>query len=165
MVMDLKSQRMIAAKLMKCGKSRVWLDPARSADISEAITAGDIRKLINDGVITTVPKKGLSSFRKKKKAAQKKKGRMRNRGSFKGAMGTRNNKKKVWMKTIRAIRSLLRDLKAKKEVDNKTYRKIYTMSKSGFFRSRAHVMIYLERNSLLRKHQEKLSEEHHTEKK
>jgi large subunit ribosomal protein L19e len=150
--MDLKSQRMIAAKLMKCGKSRVWMDPARSADIADAITAGDVRKLINDGVISPVQKKGLSSFRKKKKAAQKKKGRMRSHGSFKGAKGTRLNRKQAWMKTIRAIRELLSELKEKKEIDNKTYRKVYMISKSGFFRSRAHIMIYLERNALLKKH-------------
>ena len=127
------------------------MDPTRSADIADAITADDIRRFIADGVIRAKPKKGLSSFRAKKKAAQKKKGRMRGKGSFKGAQGTRLRKKDMWMKTIRAIRSMMRELKDKKQVDNKAYRSIYRKSKSGYFRSRAHVMIYLERNNLLKK--------------
>ena len=145
------AQREMAAKILKCGKSRVWMDPSRMADVAEAITAADIRRLVNDGVIVATPKKALSNFRKKKKAAQKKKGRMRGKGSFKGHKGTRLNSKQNWMKTIRAIRSLLRDLKEKKEIESKTYRDVYRKSKSGFFRSRAHVMIYLERNNLLKK--------------
>jgi large subunit ribosomal protein L19e len=151
--MELNSQKMMAAKLMKCGKSRVWMDPSRSADISEAITSEDVRKLIKDGVIRPVPKKGLSSFRTKKNAAQKAKGRRRGRGQIKGAKGTRLNKKRSWIKTIRSIRILIKDLKAKKEVDNKIYRDLYMKSKSGYFRSKAHVMIYLERNNLIKKEQ------------
>ena len=149
--MIIMAQLEMAAKILKCGRSRVWMDPSRMADIGDAITSADIRRLINDDVIRVAPKKGTSNLRKKAKAAQKKKGRMRGKGSFKGHKGTRLNKKETWMKTIRAIRTLLRELKERKEIDNKTYRNIYSRSKSGFFRSRAHVMIYLERNNLLKK--------------
>src|SRR3989338_5017734 len=128
------SQRTMAAKIMKCGESRVWLDPTRSADIEEAITSGDVRRLIKDGVISEKPKKGLSSFRKNKIAAQKKKGRRRNSGSLKGKKGTRLHKKKAWMKTIRSIRKLMVELKTTNKIDNKTYRNLYTKSKSGYFR-------------------------------
>ena len=149
--MIMKSQREMAAKVMKCGKSRVWMDPSRLADIEEAITLGDVRHLINDGVIAAQPKKGLSNFRKKKIAAQKKKGRRRGQGSVKGHKGTRVNKKRTWIKTIRSIRKLISELKAKNSIDNKTYRDVYMKSKSGYFRSKSHVMIYLERNNLLKK--------------
>ncbi|KHO48317.1 MAG: 50S ribosomal protein L19, large subunit ribosomal protein L19e [archaeon GW2011_AR5] len=141
----------MAAKIMKCGESRIWLDPTRLADIEEAITSADVRRLIKDGVIARKPKQGLSSFRKNKIAAQKKKGRRRNRGSVKGKKGTRLHKKKTWMKTIRSLRKLMVELKATGKVDNKTYRDLYTKSKSGYFRSKSHIMIYLERNNLLRK--------------
>lgn len=141
----------MAAKILKCGESRVWLDPTRAADIDESITSEDIRRLIRDGVIAEKPKKGLSSFRKNKIAAQKKKGRRRNRGSVKGKKGTRLHKKKTWMKTIRSIRKLLTELKTTDKIDNKTYRNLYTKSKSGYFRSKSHVMIYLERNNLLQR--------------
>ncbi len=150
MVMLMKAQRAMAAKILKCGESRVWMDPARLADIAEAITSEDIRRLIKDGVVAARPKQGLSSFRKKKLAAQKKKGRRRGRGSVKGSINTRFDKKQAWMKTIRSIRNLLRELKNKKSIDNRTYRDVYMKSKSGYFRSRGHVMIYLERNNLLK---------------
>ena len=151
MVNKVKSQKLMAAKIMKCGTSRVWMDPSRLGDIEEAITSEDVRRLIRDGVISARPKQGLSSFRKKKLAAQKKKGRRRNRGSTKGHKGTRLNKKVNWMRTIRSLRTLLSDLKSQKKIDNKTYRDLYTKSKSGYFRSKGHVMIYLERNNLIKK--------------
>lgn len=147
---DLRSQKTVAARIMKCGASRVWMDPSRSADIAEAITAQDVRGLIKDGVIRALPKQGLSSYRKNWLAAQKKKGRRKGRGSRKGAAGTRLRRKGAWMSRIRAIRSLLRQLKSDGRIDSKTYRGVYVKSKSGFFRSRSHVMIYLERNNLLK---------------
>ena len=144
------AQKNMAAKIMKCGRSRVWMDPSRIADIEEAITSEDVRRLVRDGVITARPKQGISNFRKKKLAAQKKKGRRRNRGSVKGHKGTRLQKKRTWIKAIRSIRILLRELKDQKKIDNKTYRDLYTKSKSGYFRNKGHVMIYLERNNLLK---------------
>lgn len=151
----MKSQRIMAAKIMKIGASRVWMDPSRLADIDEAITAEDIRRLIKDGVIVAKPKDGLSSFRKKKIAQQKKKGRRHGRGSVKGSKGARVKKKRVWIKTIRSIRTLLRQFRTEGRIDNATYRDMYMKAKSGFFRSRAHVMIYLERNNLLKVRAEK----------
>lgn len=147
---DLRSQKMVAARILKCGLSRVWMDPSRSADIAEAITAEDLRGLINDGVIRATPKRGLGSFRRKKLALQKQKGRRKGKGSRKGGLGTRLRRKDAWMSRIRAIRKLLTQLKAEGKIDGKTYRSIYVKSKSGFFRSRSHVLIYLERNNLLK---------------
>ena len=49
------------------------------------------------------------------------------------------------------VERLLKELKSTGKVDNRTYRDLYTKSKSGYFRSKSHVMIYLERNSLLKK--------------
>jgi large subunit ribosomal protein L19e len=147
---DLRSQKMLAARVLKCGLSRVWIDPSRSADIADAITAEDVRGLIKDGVIRALPKRGISKSRKNVLALQKGKGRRKGRGSRKGALGTRFNKKDAWMVRIRSIRKLLAELKAESRIDNKTYRNIYRKSKSGFFRSRSHVLIHLERNNLLR---------------
>jgi large subunit ribosomal protein L19e len=147
---DLRSQKNIAARIMKCGTTRVWMDPARSADIAEAITAADVRKLISDGVIRKLQKIGNSSFRKNYIAAQKKKGRRRGTGSKKGKKKAKMPKKAQWMTRIRSIRRLITQLKTEKRIDAKAYRDVYVKAKSGVFRSKAHVMIYLERNNLLR---------------
>ncbi len=146
----MKAQKMMASKILKCGKSRVWMDPSRLADIDEAITSEDVKRLVRDGVISARPKAGISSFRKKRLAVQKRRGRRRGRGSVKGHKGTRLQKKRTWIKTIRSIRKMLRELKSQGRIDNRTYRDIYTKSKSGYFRSKGHVMIYLERNSLMK---------------
>lgn len=153
--MDLKSQKTIASRILKCGKSRVWLDPSRSADISEAITAADVKRLVNDGVIKALPKTGVSTYRKKKLAEQKRKGRRKGIGSRKGRSKARAPKKRLWAKRIRAIRQLLRDLKKDAYIDNRSYRTMYMKAKSGFFRNKAHIMIYLERNDMLLKKTEK----------
>lgn len=146
---DLKSQKAMASRILKCGISRVWIDPERIADVEEAITADDIRGLIHDGVIRAKQKKGLSSYRKKKIALQKKKGRRRGRGSRKGNVA--GIEKRIWISRIRAIRKLLRQMKEEGKIENSTYRQMYVKSKSGIFRSKSHVMIYLERNNLIKK--------------
>jgi large subunit ribosomal protein L19e len=76
----------MASRIMKCGVTRVWINPERIADVEEAITAEDVRSLIRDGVIRARQKKGLSNFRRKKAALQKQKGRRRGRGSRKGSV-------------------------------------------------------------------------------
>jgi len=152
---DLRAQKTIASRILKCGETRVWLDPARAADIAEAITAGDVRKLISDGIIKEKPKTGQSNFRANYIRAQKKKGRRKGKGSRKGRIGARLEKKRTWMNRIRSIRRLIREMKEKKTIDNRAYRDVYVKSKSGFFRSRSHVMIYLERNNLIRKEEDK----------
>lgn len=147
--MTLKTQRSIAARVLKCGRSRVWFEPGRINDIAEAITARDVRGLIKDGIIKALPKKGTSGFRKRKIASQKKKGRRRGWGSRKGHHA--GEKKKHWMRTIRALRSQLRQLRSENRIEKKTYRTLYLKSKSGFFRSRAHLMTYIERNEMIKK--------------
>jgi large subunit ribosomal protein L19e len=149
--MKLKKQKTLAARIMKCGRDRVWMDPSRVADAAEAITAEDIRKFIKDGVIVKTPKRGVSNFRKKKIAKQKLKGRRRDRGSKKGTLHTRTPKKRTWIKKIRALRDQLTKLRDENSIARSDYRKLYMKAKSGFFRSRAHLMFYLERNELLKK--------------
>lgn len=148
--MDLRSQRELASRVLGCGKSRVWFDPSRAEDIEEAITAEDVRRLVKEGVIIAMPKRGISGFRTNFARLQKKKGRRKGKGSMKGALGTRQGKKRTWIKRIRTIRKTLRELRDSGRIDKKTYRNVYMVSKSGYLRSRAHLMTYLERNNLLK---------------
>ena len=149
--MNLSSQKKVAARILKCGKSRVWFNPARIGDIKDAITANDMRRLIKDGVIRALPKKGISSYRRKKMVKQLKKGRRRGKGTRKGRIGTRVPKKKIWIQRIRALRNELKKLKDEGRIEKRTYRNIYMKAKSGFFRSRSHLLTYLEKNNLLKK--------------
>jgi large subunit ribosomal protein L19e len=150
-VPDLKSQRKLAARVLNCGKSRIWFDPSRADDISDAITAADVRWLAKESVIAVLPKRGISSFRHKFVRLQKEKGRRKGKGSRKGAIGSRIGRKKAWIKRIRVIRKTLRELKENKNIGNKTFRRMYAISKSGYIRSRSHLMTYMERNDMLKK--------------
>ncbi len=146
--MNLETQKKIAARVMKCGRSRVWLDPERINDIEEAITAADIRRLVKNGVIRKIQKQGVSRFRKKKIALQKSKGRRKGHGSRKGSVA--NLDKEQWMKRIRTLRKMLKDYRSQGRIEKRTYRDLYMKTKSGFFRSKAHLQNYMERNNMLK---------------
>jgi large subunit ribosomal protein L19e len=143
--MELKGQRRLAAKVMKCGESRVWMDPARLGDISQAITAQDIRRLVADGVIReSLKKAGINRSHRSWLISQKKKGRRRGKGSRKGGTASRFDRKSAWIARVRVQRKLLKELLVAGKVDKMTYKFLYARSKGGFFRSRSHVMGFVE---------------------
>jgi len=148
--MNLTTQKRLAAEILKVGVNRVWIDPDQSEEVSQAITREGVKKLIADGTIKARPKKGISSYRSKKIAEQKSKGRRKGRGSIKGAKGARNPKKKAWMTTIRALRTDLKDMRENREINRTTYRKLYKMAKGGAFRSKSYMKTYARDHDLLR---------------
>ena len=144
----LASQRKIASRLLKCGTSRVRFDPARIHDIADAITAADLRRLINDGVVTAAPVQGVSTGRASKQRRQKSRGRRKGTGSRKGRVA--GTGKRAWLKRIRSIRAALKQLRDDRKLDKRTYRSLYRMAKSGFFRSRGHLAGHLEKENVLK---------------
>lgn len=148
--MNLTTQKRLAAEILKIGVNRVWIDPDHLEEVSQAITRDGVKKLIADGTIKARPKKGISSYRSKKIAEQKSKGRRKGRGSIKGAKGARNPKKKAWMTTIRALRTDLKDMRDNREINRTTYRKLYKMAKGGAFRSKSYMKTYARDHDLLR---------------
>ena len=142
--MELVAQKRLAARVMNCGVSRVWIDPARLGDVAQAITTADIRRLVADGVISKVPEKGVSKGRYRKMAEQKRKGRRKGKGSRKGNLGTRFDRKHAWINRVRAQRKLAKEMLAAGKLDKGKYKNIYRKIKGGFFRSRAHLMSYVE---------------------
>ena len=141
---DLKNQRRMAAQLLKCGVNRVWMDPDRINEIEKAVTKSDIRVLINGKAIKAKQKKGISKGRKRFVMRQKKKGRRKGAGSRKGAKYARLPKKEKWIKTIRPLRALLRQLRDEEKISRSVYRKYYRKAKGGEFRSRHHLKTHLQ---------------------
>ena len=146
--MTLRTQRRLAASMLKAGENRIWIDPEATEDVSEAVTRDDVRRLIAEGIIRARQKRGISNYRKKKLALQKKKGRRHGHGSRKGAKYARYGKKERWMTTIRALRKMLRELRDSGELKPTVYRKLYRMAKGGAFRSRAHLRSYIAEHEL-----------------
>ncbi|MEM5882704.1 MAG: 50S ribosomal protein L19e [Candidatus Aenigmatarchaeota archaeon] len=133
-------QKKLAAKILKVGKSRIWLDPTRKKEIDEAITKADIRKLIKKGAIKVLPEK----IKKPKEKKRKRKVR-------KGGKCAVVSRKERWVSTVRALRKMLKEMKSKEEIDNTTFKKLYRLVKGGLFRSKAHLKLYIEQHNLLKK--------------
>jgi len=147
---ELKAQKRLAAKILSIGVNRVWIDPARAADVEAAISRGDIRRLIHDGTIRARPERGVSRARARELAEKKRKGRRRGIGSRKGAAKARQPKKEAWIRTVRPLRAKLRELRDKHAIDVREYRRLYRMVKGGAFRSKAHLETYLKERGMLR---------------
>lgn len=148
---NLRSQRRLAAQILKVGQDRVWIDPNRIEDVEAAITREEIRKLIHEGVIKPLKEKGVSRARARMVHEKKKKGLRRGPGSRSGATRAKVSKKEAWMNKIRALRKRLRELKAEKVITESTYRKLYVMAKSGKFASVTDMERYIKAHDLWRK--------------
>ena len=55
------------------------------------------------------------------------------------------------MNMIRKQRAFLQELKEKKMLSTKTYRMLYQKAKGGFFRSKNHIKLYINEQSLIEK--------------
>ena len=148
---DLASQRRLAAHILKIGQNRVWMDPERMDDVEGAITREEVRKLIHEKVIVSLPEQGVSRSRAKIIREKKRKGRRSGPGSITGASHAKVTKKEAWMIKIRSLRRKLRDLKARKVIAETTYTQYYRMAGSGRFESIADLERNLKANELWRK--------------
>jgi len=142
--MDLKNQKRMAAEILGCGQSRVWIDPNRIEDVSDAITRADIRTAIGSGTIRALPKKGISRGRTRYKLGQRSKGRRRGPGSRKGTANARTPMKKDWIQTIRPLRQELKSLRDSGKISRKVYREFYMKAKGGMFKSRKNLIAHLQ---------------------
>lgn len=141
--MKLNTQKRIAADILECSPSRVILDEERLEEIKEAITKTDIRGLIKDKAISLKPIKGTSKSRARHAKNQKKKGLRSGAGKRKGKVTARLSKKDKWMAKIRTQRKFLKELKDKGIIEKGEYSNLRLKSKGGFFRSKRHIKIFL----------------------
>ena len=135
-------QRRLAASILGIGVNRVYIspDPKVQEDILDAITREGIRALIRRNVIQKRPETGVSRGRARHRAAQRAKGRRRGHGSREGARNARTPQKQRWIGLIRAMRRRLRELRSQGRIDVRTYRRFYSQSKGGTFKSTAHMV-------------------------
>jgi large subunit ribosomal protein L19e len=155
--MDLSLQKKLASEILGVGKDRIWIDPNKIQDVSKALSRSDILDLIDKGIIRVKKVKGQSRTWANYIKEQKKKGRRRGAGSRKGGKKARLDKKENWIKRIRAIRNLLRELKEKNIIDKKLYRDLYKRAKSNEFKSKRAIIIYLKDLGILKNEKEVLN--------
>lgn len=149
--MSLKSQRRLAAEIMKVGHGRVWIDPERIDYVEAAITREEIRKLIHEGVVKKLPEIGISRARARVLTEKRKKGLRRGPGGKSGPARSKISKKQAWMNRIRPIRRRLRELKDSRAITESVYRKLYDMSESGLFESKADLERYIKAHDMWRR--------------
>ncbi len=148
---NLSSQRRLAAEILKVGQNRVWIDPERMDDVEGAITREEVKKLIHEKIIVSLPEKGVSRSRAKTVRRKKVVGRRKGPGSRTGSARAKVSKKEAWMSKIRSLRRKLRELKANRVITESTYRKMYGVAGSGKFESVADLERYLKAHDLWRK--------------
>ncbi len=148
---NLKSQRRMAASLLRVGANRVVFraDKQSLDELKQAITRQDINKLIVKGIITAKAKAGNSSGRKKINRIQKKKGRRSGAGKKRGVSSSRTPKKRAWIIKVRNQRELIQSLKTGNKINNVSFKKLYLLIKGGFFRSKAHIKTYISDHELI----------------
>ncbi|MHA1693783.1 MAG: 50S ribosomal protein L19e [Candidatus Helarchaeota archaeon] len=149
--MNLKSQRRIAAEILKVGVNRVWIDPERVDDVSLAITRDDIRAYIKDGTIRPKYKKGISRSRARIIHIKKKMGRRRGPGSRKGKKYSIVSRKRRHILKVRPIRKHIKKLRARRIITPSVYRKLYRWNDGNMFRNVAHVDQFIKDKKLARR--------------
>jgi large subunit ribosomal protein L19e len=147
---ELKVQKRLAADIAGCSPKRISFDTSRLSDIKEAITKADIRGLIRDGAILVRPARGVSRHRARERQEKRSNGQMRGFGSRKGKATARLPHKEAWMTKIRNQRAFLQEIRERKLIDNKDFRMLYLRAKSGFFRSRRHIKLFMEEQKLFK---------------
>lgn len=138
--MELNKIRRIAARILKVGESKVWIDPENADKIREGMTKDDVRNLIKDGMIKKRKDAEKSRSRARRIKERKRKGRGRGFGKRKGTKKARSRKKIQWIKNVRAQRRVLKELKEKKVIKEKRkYRKMYSMIKGNYFKGKKYI--------------------------
>lgn len=149
--MNLRSQRRIAAEILKIGVNRVWIDPERIHDISMAITRDDIRSYIKEGAIRPRYKKGVSRTRARINHKKKTQGRKKGEGSRKGKKYSVVSRKRRHIQKIRPIRKHLKSLRARRIISPSVYRRLYRLADGNIFHSVYHVDQYIKNKKLSRR--------------
>ncbi|MEM0437815.1 MAG: 50S ribosomal protein L19e [Candidatus Micrarchaeia archaeon] len=145
--MGIRTVRRMAADILKCGESRIRIDPSRLSNASSALTRDDVKMLIMQGVISAVRKRGVSRARGRKNDELRRKGR-KGAGRKKGPLGARVDLKERWMSHVRAQRAYLRQVRA--ALKEGAYRQLYLKVKGGEFKSRAQLSNYIKDNGLMK---------------
>jgi len=158
-MVSLKVQKRLAAKVLKCGKGRIWMDPNEATEIGLAKSRRSVKKLAKDGYI--VKKQTVTHSRSKARAwdAAKRLGRHMGIGKRQGGKNARMPTKLFWIRRQRALRRLLKKLRKNKKVDKNLYRKFYMGAKGNLYKNKKVLIesIHKERNEKVR--QEKIDQE------
>lgn len=147
---DLTLQKRLAAEILGVGVSRIKIDPTRISDVSQAVTREDVKRLINEGVISIEPEHGIAGHASKVRHKKRVRGGRRGHGKRKGSKRARMGPKEAWMGKIRKIRRYLKYLRDHGIIEKKMYRRLYMLAKGGYFASLSSLKLYLREHGLIK---------------
>jgi len=125
--MKFATQKSLASRLLQVGKGKLWFDPLRLEEISQAITRTDILDLVKDRAIRIRPPvTPVGSEKRTRKGV----GRTRM---------TVSNRKRDYINKIRKMRKHLQGLHDKGELTLERKDRIRKLAKAGQFRNLKHL--------------------------
>jgi large subunit ribosomal protein L19e len=144
--MESKKAKELAARILKVGEGRIFIQPDAVSKVAEAMTKDDIRTLIAERVIKKRASASQSTGRARALKAQRDKGRRRGKGKRTGRKRVRMEQRDSWIGRVRSQRSTLRELKEKNPEAVKAvgYSKTYKRIKGNYFRGKRHLVEYIE---------------------
>ena len=138
MVVNLRAKKRLVARITGVGVHRVRFDTDHLDDVADAITRDNIRSLMTANTIRISPFTGTSRGRAHAKRSQRNK-RGTTQGSKRGRKGARVGKKEAYVAKVRALRSLLRIAKERKDITNPEFWSLYKRVGGNTVRNKAHL--------------------------